>query len=114
MRDMGLPNGRYFSLFLFFSIMAHSAGFCKSDTSFQGDEQFQLAGDYFPSRAKELLPQELERPGSIPTVQGLLLLSASAGSLGQKSQAWTYSGMAFRMLVDMGLHLNDLGGFTFC
>jgi hypothetical protein len=62
---------------------------------------------HFIERAKTLIPSELEKPSSIPTVQGMLLLSANATSLGLNSQAWTYSGIAFRMLTDMGLHLDS-------
>lgn len=101
-RGMGSQPARYFSPFLFYSIMTHSSRFCNPSQSLQ-------MYPHFTDQAKKLLPTELEEPSSIPTVQGMLLLSANATSLGLKSQAWTYSGIAFRMLIDMGLHLDSTG-----
>jgi hypothetical protein len=100
MRDMRSQDGQYYSPFLLYSILAHSARFCKSRERLQ-------TYTYFLNQAKALLPAELDKPGSIPTIQGMLLLSANATSLGLRTQAWTYSGIAFRMLVDMGLHLDQ-------
>jgi len=42
----------------------------------------------------------------VPTVQALLLLSARACGRGDRSQAWLYSGMAFRMIDDMGISVD--------
>lgn len=38
----------------------------------------------------------------IPTVQALLLLASSLFALGQHESSWLYSGLAFRMIVDLG------------
>jgi hypothetical protein len=56
------------------------------------------------ARARLLLGTEIHRPSSIPTVQALLQLSARDLAYGSISQAWLYSGMAFRMVSDLGLH----------
>ena len=56
------------------------------------------------SRARLLLGTEIHRPISIPTVQALLQLSARDLAYGSISQAWSYSGMAFRMVTDLELH----------
>lgn len=42
---------------------------------------------------------------SIPTIQALLQQSAREIVFGRSSQGWLYSGMAFRMAFDMGIHL---------
>ena len=39
----------------------------------------------------------------IPSVQSLLLLSAQECGRGNRTQAWLYSGMAFRLIDDMGM-----------
>jgi hypothetical protein len=39
----------------------------------------------------------------VPTVQALLLLSAQECGRGNRTQAWLYSGMAFRLIDDMGI-----------
>lgn len=49
------------------------------------------------------LSQEIFREPSIPTVQALLQLSARDLGNGSLPQAWLYSGMAFRMAMDMGI-----------
>jgi hypothetical protein len=40
---------------------------------------------------------------TIPTIQTLLLLSAQECSLGNSTQAWVYSGMAFRLVDHLGV-----------
>lgn len=69
------------------------------------------------SRARNLLGTEILNPSSIATTQALLQLSARELAFGSISQAWLYSGMAFRMVSDLGLHHNasdiaGLGAFT--
>ncbi len=51
-----------------------------------------------------MLGTEMHRTSAITTVQALLQLSARDLAYGQTSQAWLYSGMAFRMVIDLGLH----------
>ncbi|KAI5456072.1 fungal-specific transcription factor domain-containing protein [Mariannaea sp. PMI_226] len=64
-------------------------------------------GDEFISRAKILLLEEMSaaRP-SIPTIQGLLILGGRQGAMGNSSEGWLYTGMAFRLMTDIGLHLD--------
>ncbi|KAL4751810.1 hypothetical protein BDW72DRAFT_192670 [Aspergillus terricola var. indicus] len=64
-------------------------------------------GEMLICRARLLLGQEIQKPSSIPTVQALLQLSAREIAYGSTSQAWLYSGMAFRMVSDLGLHHNS-------
>ena len=55
------------------------------------------------SKARLLLGTEIHRPSSVPTAQALLQLSARDLAYGSTSQAWLYSGMAFRLAADLGL-----------
>lgn len=89
-------DGPYFSQFLLIVLCAHSARF-----------QNRQIGDMLISRARLLLGTEIHRPSSIPTVQALLQLSARDLAFGSISQAWLYSGMAFRMVSDLGLHQSN-------
>ncbi|KAK9792865.1 hypothetical protein AB5N19_00138 [Seiridium cardinale] len=59
----------------------------------------------YMARAKELLSIEMDQPSSIPTIQGLLLLGQRDCAHGNLSQGWMYTGMAFRAMRDMGIHL---------
>ncbi|KAE8153537.1 fungal-specific transcription factor domain-containing protein [Aspergillus avenaceus] len=92
MRDMAI-GGPCYSPFLLVVMCAHAARFHDRQTS-----------ELLITRARLLLGTELHNPSSIPTAQGLLQLSAREIAYGSISQAWLYSGMAFRMVSDLGLH----------
>ncbi|OAA60959.1 Transcription factor [Niveomyces insectorum RCEF 264] len=105
MRDMSTA-GPYYSEFLLVVLCAHAARF-----------QDNHVADMLISKARLLLGTAVQQPVSIPTVQALLQLSARDLAFGSISHAWLYSGMAFRMARDLGLHhsvldapgLTDLG-----
>ncbi|KAI8370385.1 fungal-specific transcription factor domain-containing protein [Radiomyces spectabilis] len=63
------------------------------------------AGDIFFERAKRLLDDYYDTP-DISTVQALLLLASHQQGAMKSARAWIYSGMAFRMAQDLGLHRN--------
>ncbi|KAF1810741.1 hypothetical protein P152DRAFT_490398 [Eremomyces bilateralis CBS 781.70] len=56
--------------------------------------------------AKYILDSELERPGGIPTVIALLLVSDLECGVGRENVGWLYTGMAIRQAFDIGLHLD--------
>nr|POE90359.1 nitrogen assimilation transcription factor nira [Quercus suber] len=58
--------------------------------------------DVLLSRVRLLLGQELHKGPCVPTVQALLQLSAREIGQGARSQAWLYSGIAFRSAIDLG------------
>ncbi|KAL3428886.1 fungal-specific transcription factor domain-containing protein [Aspergillus tetrazonus] len=95
MRGM-TTDGQYYSPFLLTVLCAHAARFHEGPV-----------GEMLICRARLLLGQEIRKPSSIPTVQALLQLSAREMAYGSTSQAWLYSGMAFRMVSDLGLHHNS-------
>lgn len=96
-RDMA-TGGRYYSEFLLTVICAHAAKY--EDASF---------ADILLARARRLLGAAVQKPSSIPTVQALLQLSARDLAHGSISQAWVYSGIAFRMASDLGLQHSGPG-----
>ncbi|KAI9314717.1 fungal-specific transcription factor domain-containing protein [Dichotomocladium elegans] len=63
------------------------------------------AGEIFFERAKCLLDDYYDVP-RISTVQALLLLSMHQHGTMKYVRGWLYSGMAFRMAQDLGLHRN--------
>ncbi|CAO3650301.1 unnamed protein product [Cunninghamella blakesleeana] len=67
--------------------------------------QPETAGDPFFERAKFLLDSYYDIP-KISTVQALLLLSSHQQGMRKSARAWLYSGMAFRMALDLGLNRN--------
>ncbi|KAF4457234.1 hypothetical protein F53441_798 [Fusarium austroafricanum] len=94
MRDM-TTGGRYYSELLLLVLCAHASKYYDSSHA-------QLLF----SRVRLLLGEEIQKPSSIPTIQALLQLSARELAQGAISQAWLYSGMAFRMSADLGLQYN--------
>ncbi|KAI9259468.1 fungal-specific transcription factor domain-containing protein [Phascolomyces articulosus] len=63
------------------------------------------AGDIFFERAKCLLDDYYDTP-KISTVQALLLMACHQHGAMNSPRAWLYSGLAFRMAQDLGLHRN--------
>ncbi|PYI30070.1 hypothetical protein BP00DRAFT_374036 [Aspergillus indologenus CBS 114.80] len=101
-RDMAL-RGPYFSTFLLNVILAHA---CRHMPD--GDTRFAALdrGEFFLQRAMLLLIDEMKQSKPrIPTIQGLLILGGRQCAVGRSSEGWLYTGMAIRMITDLGLHL---------
>ncbi|KAL1893025.1 hypothetical protein Sste5346_006706 [Sporothrix stenoceras] len=126
MRDMARGEGKYYSPLLLIVLCGHAARFEESTAtttiggssisttvpiaaSGSSSPTGSLLGDALISRARLLLGAEIHKPSSIPTVQALLQLSARDLAYGHISQAWLYSGMAFRMVSDLGLQHSSSG-----
>ncbi|KAJ5239420.1 hypothetical protein N7468_004039 [Penicillium chermesinum] len=101
-RDLAL-GGPYCSAFLLNVIFAHACRHTKDDDpKFAGLER----GKHFMNEAKQLLLLEMEEEKPrIPTIQGLLILGGRQCAIGKNSEGWLYTGMAIRMVTDLGLHL---------
>ncbi|KAH8680029.1 fungal-specific transcription factor domain-containing protein [Tricladium varicosporioides] len=56
-------------------------------------------------KALKMAESELKRPGGIPSVQAFFLLADLECSRGRDDTGWMYSGMSFRLALDLGLHL---------
>ncbi|GAE00169.1 nitrogen assimilation transcription factor nirA [Paecilomyces variotii No. 5] len=97
MRDLE-NSGPYVNVFLLNSVLSQAARF--SDRS----DAPELS-DYFAKKALASLGDCMDKGSSIPTLQGLLILSARECASGRTSQGWLYSGMAFRMMHDLGIHI---------
>lgn len=91
-------SGPYATPFLLNAVLAQSA-------RFSDNPETSKMGHYFARRALNYLPTEIDIGSSIPAIQGLLIFSARECACGRNSQGWLYSGMAFRMAKDIGLHI---------
>jgi hypothetical protein len=61
-------------------------------------------GHIFGKTARHMVFDEINAGvSSIPTIQSLLLLSAQECSYGNSTQAWSYSGLALRLMDHMGI-----------
>ncbi|OBT46304.1 hypothetical protein VE00_02727 [Pseudogymnoascus sp. WSF 3629] len=101
-RDMEV-SGPYYSHALLNTMLSHSVRWCKKSQISHLLVPYE-DGEVFSRQARTLLFDELRTgQSSIPTVQTLLLLSAQECSYGNRTQAWLYSGMAFRLIEDLGI-----------
>ncbi|KAL4735115.1 fungal-specific transcription factor domain-containing protein [Aspergillus similis] len=105
MRDMAC-NGPYFSKLLLNAIYFGAAKFSPRLEVRKDPNDVRTAGWRYRERVRELLGGALDR-SDITTIQALLVMTNSLFALGdERSAAWLYSGLAFRMLIDMGMHVD--------
>ncbi|KAJ5116628.1 fungal-specific transcription factor domain-containing protein [Penicillium angulare] len=103
MRDMAC-NGPYFSKLLLNAIYFTASKHCTHAEVFDDRNNALTAGRRFRRRIMEFLGDHITT-SEIPTVQALLLLSyALFNWCDEKSLSWLYSGMAFNMITDLGIH----------
>lgn len=90
------------------AVLSHSVRWCKAEPQVGPLLESYEGGALFYQRAVTGLFDSL-RTGyaGIPTIQTLLLLSAQECGRGNRTQAWLYSGMAFRLLDDLGISIDS-------
>lgn len=97
-------NGPYCSVLLLNAVLAHAVRWAKADSRMVHLLEPFEGGALFGRQARAGLMDALQSGApSIPTVEALLLLSAQECGAGNLTQAWLYSGMAFRLIVDLGI-----------
>lgn len=105
MRDMAC-GGKYFSKLLLNAIYYGASKFSPRLEVRRDKDDVRTAGWRFRLRVKELLGEVLDRP-EITTIQALLIMTNSLFALSdERSAAWLYAGIAFRMIVDLGIHVD--------
>jgi len=111
MRDMAC-KGPYFSKLLLNAIYFGASKFSPRHEVRRQADDVRTAGWQFRERVRELLGGALDR-SEITTIQALLVMTNSLFALGdERSAAWLYAGLAFRMIIDLGMHVDvpDLAG----
>ncbi|KAK0647419.1 putative transcriptional regulatory protein [Lasiodiplodia hormozganensis] len=104
MRDMAC-NGPYFSKILLNAIYFGASKFSPRLEVRSDPTDVRTSGWRFKERVKELLGPALNC-SKVTTIQALLVMTNSLFALGdERSAAWLYSGIAFRMIVDLGIHV---------
>lgn len=105
MRDMAC-GGPYFSKILLNAIYYGASKFSGRPELRKDPDDVRTAGWRFRNRVRDLLGAALDH-SAITTIQALLQMSSSLFALGdEQSAAWVYAGTAFRMLFDLGLHVD--------
>ncbi|KAK7947872.1 uncharacterized protein PG986_008758 [Apiospora aurea] len=111
MRDMAC-GGPYFSKILLNAIYFGASKFSPRREVRRDPDDVRTAGWRFRERVRTLLGSALDR-SEITTIQALLVMTNSLFALGdERSAAWLYAGLAFRMIIDLGMHVDapDLSG----
>lgn len=106
LRDMDC-NGLFYSDFLLCCILTHSLHFSTKVNYLTEKKKSSSLSDVFQEAALEMLQEELENP-SVTTVQGLLLLASKESGIGKSSLGWIHSGIASRIAIALGLHLDSV------
>jgi Fungal specific transcription factor domain len=106
MRNLAQGGGPYCSKLLLNAIFGCVSKYSDRLELRSDPQNPATAGGRFFQRVKELLPSEMETP-SIPLVVALLMVGSTLVSSGKQSTGWLYSGMAIRMVYDLGLHLDS-------
>ena len=101
-RDL-INGGPYCSTFLLNAIFACASKYSDRPSLRDDPADPRTSGECFFRRCKELL--DIDRP-SIPTIIGLLLLGSTFIARGEISKGWIHTGLATRMVYDLGLHLD--------
>lgn len=99
------PNLPSIPLLLLNSIFALSARISPDIRVRADPSQPDTAGDVFFERARLLLDNEWE-DFTVSTVQSLILLSSHQTGLMNTVRGWLYSGLAFRMMQNLGMNRN--------
>ncbi|KAK7980276.1 carbohydrate esterase family 12 protein [Apiospora arundinis] len=110
MRDMACA-GPYFSKILLNAIYFGASKFSPRREVRRDPDDVRTAGWRFRERVRGLLGEALDC-SEITTIQALLVMTNSLFALGdERSAAWLYAGLAFRMIIDLGMHVDapDLG-----
>jgi hypothetical protein len=97
--------GPYYSHTLLNAMLTHSIRWGRMDPNVSRllDEAYE-GGAIFGKHARSMVFEEISNGVcTVPTVQSLLLLSAQECNLGNTTQAWTYSGLAFRLIDHLGV-----------
>jgi hypothetical protein len=106
MRDFA-ARGPYFSKLLLNAILFASSKFSPRVDIRKEANRPSTAGWEFRQRFKNLLGEAMDE-SSITTIQALITIASSlfAVETTSKSTAWLYSGIAFRMIIDLGLNID--------
>lgn len=105
----GYPS-QYCSSLLVNAMLALGCHFSVWEGAREDPRDSATAGDHFFKEAKRVLLENDEHENAkLCTVQAFALMSVREAGCGRESKGWVYSGMSFRMALDLGLNL-DISG----
>lgn len=99
LRDYKSGSGKYYSDLLFYALV--SMGALASD-----DPAIRALSDVFYNRADKLLHSGVLHSPNVTTIQALVILGQRDIGCGRNTQGWLLTGLAFRLIHEMGFHLD--------
>ncbi|KAK9481920.1 fungal-specific transcription factor domain-containing protein [Lipomyces starkeyi] len=105
MRDMACA-GPYFSKLLLNAIYFSSSKFTPRIEVRRDPDNPLTAGWSYRQRVVDLLSKCFDK-SNVTTIQALLIMSTALFSwCDEKSTSWLYAGMAYNMIIDLGIHVD--------
>ncbi|KAI9147084.1 Nitrogen assimilation transcription factor nirA [Paramyrothecium foliicola] len=102
-RDSMKSGGRYFSPLLLNCLCASGSRFSDRIEVRSDPDDSNTAGYRYLDAAALLLQLELKSP-AITTIQSLIVLGTVCHAFGQDAAGWQHSGMAHRLILEMGFN----------
>ncbi|ORY18151.1 fungal-specific transcription factor domain-domain-containing protein [Clohesyomyces aquaticus] len=105
--DLKEGGTQWYSNFLHMCLLAE--GYRYADKSRADIKKLACPGpesSTFHTKAKKMVELELVKPGGVPSIQALFLLGDLEVGIGRDDTGWMFAGMAFRLLFDVGLHVD--------
>ncbi|KAM0417150.1 hypothetical protein ACHAPT_012858 [Fusarium lateritium] len=104
--DSLIHSGPYVNKLLLNAIYFQSSLYSDRTSLLRQDSQDpQTMGMAFYERFKSLLVDHIDKP-TIPTIVALLTCGACLVPRGKQSAGWVFCGIAYRMMTDLGCHLD--------
>ncbi|RMJ27046.1 Pfam:BB1 [Aspergillus sp. HF37] len=101
-----LVNGGPYTNKLLLNAIFFSASLYSDHNSLRlAPEDPGTTGKAFYNRFKDLLADYVDEP-TMPTIVALILCGSSLVPHGEQSAGWLFCGMAYRMIIDLGYHLD--------
>ncbi|KAF2732338.1 hypothetical protein EJ04DRAFT_441202, partial [Polyplosphaeria fusca] len=105
--DLKSGGTQFYSNFLHMTMLAE--GYRYADMSRPDIKKFACQdsdSSMFHTKAKKMAELELVKPGGVPSIQAFSLLGDLEVGIGRDDTGWMFAGMAFRLLFDVGLHVD--------
>lgn len=107
--DLKSGGTQFYSNFLHMTMLAE--GYRYADRSRPDIKRLATPASHpdsscFHMKAKKMAELELIKPGGIPSIQAFFLLGDLEVAAGRDDTGWMFAGMAFRLLFDVGLHVD--------
>lgn len=109
--DLKTGGTQWYSSFLHMCMLAEGYRYAdksRSDIRKLTCSASNIDSSTFHTKAKKMAKLELVKPGGVPSIQAFFLLGDLEVGIGRDDVGWMFAGMAFRLLFDVGLHVDPI------